>query len=101
MIPMAFFPPLGVKILSGGQLHSGDVKSSFHQSLTVESSAANLSDAVRHDTLCCASVESPGVQVEPLQLAEEEEPLYCCFCEEVSVVGQGQILTNVDPKESH
>lgn len=30
-----------------------------------------------------------------------EESLGCCFCDEVSVVGQGQILTNVDLKESH
>lgn len=63
--PVGLLPtPLGVRILSGGQLRSGDVISNFHRSLTVESSAANISDAARHDTLSCASVESPGVHVE-------------------------------------
>lgn len=63
--PVGLLPtPLGVRILSGGQLRSGDVISNFHRSLTVESSAANISDAARHDTLSCASVESPGVHVQ-------------------------------------
>lgn len=38
----------------------------------------------------------PGDSVEPLQPVEEEEPLSCCLCDGVGVVGPRQVFIDVN-----
>ena len=98
---------LSVEVLHGLELRPGDGLGSFHhplQGLTVEGGATAVpgGDAVCQDTLYGAPVEVaeyPGVHVEPLQPAEEEEPLSRRLCDGVGVVSPGQVLADVDPEE--
>ena len=88
-------------------LVTGDVLSRLHhplESVTVQGGVAAIpgSDAASQDTLYSAPVEiavNPGIHVEPLQPAEEEEPLSGHLPDGVCVVSPGQVIADVNPEE--